>query len=451
LLPIPIHSNGAKLRWGALLLLIASVPATAGEFLWLSDVHFDPLADPQIVDRLAAAPVAQWAAILASGSAKFSAFGQDTSWPLFSSVLQASEKIEPKPAFTIVTGDLLAHHFRERFNAAATLHDDDAFRSFVRKTAEFATLEIKQNSGGAPLIVALGNNDSDCGDYAVQPSGRFLSDSAGFVSNTRSYRQWGSYSMANPALKNWKVIVLNTVFFSPKYHDACGQGTDDPGAGELAWLASELREAKARHEKVWLVYHISPGVDAYATTHGKQTAAGPTMLWKESYQGDFLRLMAEYSDIVGPNFAGHVHVDDFRLLGEAPKSPPFVMLGPSVSPITGQNPTFRVVRFDSHGRLEDHTTYYLKNLTEAGTGATPDWELEYDFGKEWKLPGLNVESYTKLFEGVRGSSEAAERWWLFYSTSRQGGSAVKPGDYPRFYCAAGSLTAEAYVACVSEK
>ena len=437
------------IRLGAFLLVTIAAPVKAGEFLWLSDIHFDPLADPRIVDQLAAAEPAQWAAILAGGSAKFSGFGHDASWPLFSSVLQASGKIEPKPAFTIVTGDLLTHHFRERFDTSATVHGDEAFRAFVRKTAEFVVLQIKQSSAHAPVVIALGNNDSDCGDYALQPNGPFLSDSAMFVSDSDSYRRYGSYSVATPALRHVRLVVLNTVFFSPRYRNACGHGTDDPAAGELAWLANELREAESQHEKAWLVYHIPPGVDAYATTHARQTAAGSvTLLWKEAYQSKFLSLMAQYSTVVGPNFAGHIHVDDFRLLGGVAEGSPFVALGGAVSPITGQNPTFRLVQFDAHGKLEDQATYYLKNLMEAVGGAAPDWELEYDFHREWKLSGLNAKSYTKLYERIGSSTETTARWKILYSTSNEVGSPITLVNFRQFYCAAGNLSADAYQACV---
>jgi sphingomyelin phosphodiesterase acid-like 3 len=438
------------------LFLMAVMPASAGEFLWLSDIHFDPLADAHIVDRLAGAEPAQWAAILASGSVKFPGYGRDSSWPLFASVLRASEAAQAKPAFTIVTGDLLAHHFRERFDAEATIHDGEAFRSFVRKTVEFVGFELRQISPGTPVLIALGNNDSECGDYALQPSGPFLRDTTQLFSDlggadSDSYARYGSYSVPNPALKHERIIVLNTVFFSSKYRDLCGHGVDDPGDGELAWFASKLEEAKSRHEKVWLVYHIPPGVDAYTTVHPKQpaTAGSVTLLWKNVYVSKFLSLLATYASVVGPNFAGHIHVDDFRLLARSSKSSAFVMAGPAVSPITGQNPTFRLVKFDAHGKLEDQATYYLKNLTEAGGSATPDWELEYDFRAEWKLPGLNAESYRKLYERIARSPETAARWRLLYSTSSQSGSAITAINYRPFYCAAGNLSADRYQACVA--
>jgi hypothetical protein len=443
----PSHCTAAPFRLG-LLLVAAALPAMANEFLWFSDIHFDPLADPRIVDQLAVAEPAQWPAILTSGSMKFPDFGHDTNWPLFASLVEAAARIESKPAFTIVTGDLLGHHFRERFNTMAAVHDDEAFRSFVRKSAEFVSLQIKQSSAGAPLILALGNNDSDCGDYALQPSGPFLADTARFVSDSDSYRRFGSYSLKNPALKHRRILVLNTVFFSPRYHNVCESTMDDPGTAELAWLAGELREAESSDDKVWLVYHIPPGVDAYATTHARQTSAGSvTLLWKEMYQVKFLSLLAQYPGVVGPNFAGHVHVDDFRLLGSE-KTSAFVVVGPAVSPITGQNPTFRLVKFGADGRLEDQATYDLRNLPEAGRAERPDWELEYDFRREWKLPELNARSYAKLYERIASSSEAAGRWWLLYSTSSPAASSVAPNHYRQFYCADKNLTADVYETCV---
>ena len=86
-----------------LFFLIAALPAAAADFVWLSDIHFDPLATPALVDKLAAAPPAQWAEILAATPPKFATYGRDTNWPLFSSVLQASAQTDPKAAFTIVT------------------------------------------------------------------------------------------------------------------------------------------------------------------------------------------------------------------------------------------------------------------------------------------------------------------------------------------------------------
>lgn len=421
-------------------MFLAALPAIAADFVWLSDIHFDPLATPALVDKLAAAEPTEWPAILAATPTKFPPYGRDTNWPLFASVLQASAKTSPHAAFTVVTGDLLVHHFREQFNAAATNHDDAAFRSFVRKSVEFVALQLKQRSPNKPVFVTLGNNDDQCGDYAIQPDGPFLQDTAKAVgdlaglANTDSYIHLGSYSIANPAVKHQRIVVLNTVFFSPRYTDRCGQGSADAGELLLTWFGKELESAQAHHEKVWLVYHVPPGVDAFATTHAKVPGT-VSLLWKDEYAQKFLSLLNEYPGVVEANLAGHIHVDDFRLFGGS-----VAIIAPAVSPITGQNPTFRTVAFDSHGNLKDQSTYYLKNLAEP-------WALEYDFAKEWHLKGLNAQSYSTLFSRMEDSDTAA-RWLILYSTSNVPSSLTLDKFRPLF-CAEGNIKAMPYQTCAN--
>ena len=61
----------------------AGPPPIAGQILVLSDLHFDPMADPKLVDRLAAAEPNQWGAILeTSGTTGLGRYGRDTNWML---------------------------------------------------------------------------------------------------------------------------------------------------------------------------------------------------------------------------------------------------------------------------------------------------------------------------------------------------------------------------------
>src|SRR5271165_909698 len=90
-------------------------PATK-TFLIASDLHFNPMADAKLVDELNAAPPAKWEAILdRSTSTAFSQYGQDTNWWLLRSALNAMRTTLPRPAFILVTGDMLAHRFPTTF------------------------------------------------------------------------------------------------------------------------------------------------------------------------------------------------------------------------------------------------------------------------------------------------------------------------------------------------
>src|SRR5690349_4383251 len=56
--------------------------------LVVSDIHFNPMADPGLVTKLEAAEPSQWQTILSrSKSTSFSQYGQDTNWWLLRSSL----------------------------------------------------------------------------------------------------------------------------------------------------------------------------------------------------------------------------------------------------------------------------------------------------------------------------------------------------------------------------
>ena len=64
-------------------LFCVATSALAETFLSVSDLHFDPFADPAIVAKLEEADVSQWDAIFASSSVTtFSGYGMDLNDPL---------------------------------------------------------------------------------------------------------------------------------------------------------------------------------------------------------------------------------------------------------------------------------------------------------------------------------------------------------------------------------
>src|SRR5580658_8024472 len=86
-----------------------------GNFLLMSDIHFDPFADPTLVKSLMAAPVEKWESILKSSSDKsFAPPGQDANYPLLISALTAAAK-KGRYDFALITGDYLVHESRKLF------------------------------------------------------------------------------------------------------------------------------------------------------------------------------------------------------------------------------------------------------------------------------------------------------------------------------------------------
>jgi hypothetical protein len=425
------------------------------EFIWLSDIHFDPIADPTLTDKLAAVEATQWESIFAgSSSRKFSQFGQDTNWPLFSSAVHEIKRVLPDPAFTIVTGDLLVHHFREHFDQSASVHDDAAFRDFVRKSTEFVALQLKQITPSKPVFISLGNNDSDCGDYLLQPDGEFLRGTLPVMADLLkvpdfSLSNWtkhGSYSVPHPSLRRHHIIAANTVFFSARYRNACGDASGNPGDKLISWLDTELSKAQQNHEKVWLIYHIPPGIDGFATTRHD---GAPVPFWKASYAESFDRLLSRHHETIAASFAGHTHMDDFRLIGSSTPHRSLVLIAPGLSPNVKQNPSFRVVQFQNNGTLTDQVTYYLSNLAAAENDAGPEWKREYSFDQVWGFRQLTYRNFDKLYQRINASPEARERWSLLYSVSHPEGGSITRQSFWALHCASGHSAISDYQACLS--
>ena len=124
-------------------------------------------------------------------------------------------------------------------------------------------------------------------------------------------------------------------------------------------------------------------------------------MWDQAYAEPFYALLRRYADTVVASFAGHTHMDDFRLIGDSHGRYGFTLVTPAVSPIFGQNPAFRTVLYDTAGGILDQTTYDLTNLPEAtATGSVPPaWQAEYTFTQEWRLPRVDLPSLDRLYSG----------------------------------------------------
>lgn len=431
--------------------------ADAAEMVLLSDLHFNPTANRELVDRLAATVPEQWSGILAADSSRLSGYGEDSNWKLVASAL-ATLKAQPQPGLVLITGDFLPHQFRARFDAAASDHSDQAFRAFAAKTMQFLGLQLETTFPGVPIVPVLGNNDDICGDYALEPGGPFLADTAPIVARMigddvgpafrRSWSALGNYVIANPIVKDARIVVLNTNFFSLHYKNSCGTSAEgNPGAASLAWLRQVLRQAEAAHQKVWLAYHIPPGIDAFATAQHDACPIAPVRMFAPAYAETFHRLMDQFRGTVTASFAGHVHMNGFRLLGDGTRDFAFVMMNPAISPIFGQNPAFRRASIRAHGVIDDETVYYLANLAAAQQGAAPVWQKEQSFDQAWSLPRFDLSSLETLYQRLGTNADARDRWFQDYAVQSQAGAAVKPADFALYRCVAGHDRAAAVTRC----
>ena len=466
------------MRWVAVLacaLLAALLPNAAvraqeaqsvSRVVLFSDLHFNPMDDPKLVDALAHAEPEQWPAIFARTTDRMTGhYGKDPGWALIRSALDAMHDAEPHPALVMILGDFLGHRFRPQFDASATDHSDAAFHDFVRKTMAFMGEEIVRRFPATPIIPAIGNDDDVCGDYQLEPNGPFLKDTLPTMRRMLGARvpdgfdaAWtatGNYSVRHPTVPDVRIVVVNSVYFSRNYKNSCGaKAAADPAAATMGFLTAQLDAAQAAGDKVWLIFHIPPGADAYATLHNGSCPTAPLMMWRPEYQAAFDTLMHGHAATVLASFAGHTHMDEFRLIGPADAYDAFTLVTPAISPIFGQNPGFEIIEHNAAGRLLDRDTYYLANLATAGATERPDWKVEYGFDARWNLRGIDLLTLTEL--NHRLATDPADRvlWTSIFPVANPSLWHLKHGEesppepvFRDYFCAESAVGTEAFRQC----
>ena len=127
----------------------------------------------------------------------------------------------------------------------------------------------------------------------------------------QSFPTGGYYAASAPGTSKHRVVILNTVFFSTDYRNQCGDPKDDPGGDQLRWLAAQLQDAANKGNKVWLLYHVPYGIDAYNSViaPGGNAVEKVVSLWQPDYTEKFLALLDQYRDTIQSMLAGHTHMD----------------------------------------------------------------------------------------------------------------------------------------------
>jgi len=441
--------------------------------LFVSDIHFEPFWDPGKVQSLAAAPVSKWKVILAVAptpdrQARFDALrkgdGTDTPFPLLESSLKAMQDHAAGVKFVIVSGDLISHDFFQKYKSLFPQSTPSDYRAFVEKTVNYVIDELYGSFPGAPIYVALGNNDSDCGDYQLDVHSEFLAVTGkevikGFPASERkaaleTFTDGGYYSVSLPApMAHARLLVLNDIFMSKKYATCAGKADPTASDAQISWLQQQLAEARRNKEKVWVMAHIPPGVDPYSTATKQDNVCsgqGPEMFLSSEKLADVL---SKFDDVVELAIFAHTHMDELRLLIPENKESSALQNGvalkmvPSISPIDGNNSSFTVARIDpATAALVDYRVFAASNQTGVDTA----WVEEYDFAQSFHKSVFSSSSVSELIAGFAADpgakSEASQDYIRDFSVDYL--SPVLKAFWPQYVCSLSNHTADAYRLCV---
>lgn len=437
-------------------LTVYASPQANANFFALSDIHFNPFFSCQgktipcpVIQKLSAANYKQWPAILQHADGQtMSLYYQDSNFGLVKSTLDEVSKaaIQHHPRFAIITGDFQSHGFLENYRHFSGDTSLTHYHEFVKKFFEFLSFELRQALPGIPIYAALGNNDG-YQDYFASPANSFFKDLLPSwslllaTSNThwrKDFAYGGYYSIKLP---HQRLIVLNTSFFSSKGE---GKNIKLGAKTEMNWLARQLQEAHLHHEKVWMIMHIPPGVDAYKTS---QTPFGYiSQFWHPDYSKAVLAEISKYADEITGIFAGHTHADAFEVIKTA-STPVFISITPAISPLFGNNSGFKVYSYNPNSaEIKNFQVYYLPHILNSKEIA--HWQLEYDFNQTYQ-PHCSTCALIDGMLNMPKSGKLAEAYQQYYTVNNPTAQPIHAGKWlPYYWCAIYNITKEDYKNCL---
>ena len=445
--------------------------------LLISDIHFDPFHDPVKEKQLVDAPVNQWSSIFSAPTSPTQqqdfaslqqtcrARGVDTPYTLLYSSLEAMRSRQSDAKFMTVTGDMLAHSFSCRYKAIFSGSTQSEYQAFVLKTLSFVMAELRATSPGMPVYVALGNNDSPCGDYRLDTNSDFLAQTGQILAQglppsdqrrmLKEFAKGGYYSLTMRApMRRTRLIIVNDIYLSPRYNTCAGGDDVAAATEEMTWLQEQLSEARRLGQRVWVMGHIPPGVDPYATAATIKDVCGseaPKMFLSSDELADVL---IGYADVIRLGIFAHSHMDEMRLLEpqvsgskDSFEHSVAVKIVPSISPVDGNNPAFTVARVNlSSARLQDYEVIAASNQT----GVATTWSREYDYAQSYHAKQFSAVTVKKLiteFENDRGANTETSQEYIRNYFVGDSSSELKP-LWPLYVCALENHTAKAFAACV---
>jgi sphingomyelin phosphodiesterase acid-like 3 len=458
-------------------------PATV-PVVFLSDIHFDPYSDPAKVPQLITAPLSEWGHILGSAdsptrAADFTALekscneaGIDADDRVLQSALSAIHAHARGVRAAIYAGDFLAHAFECKYRKLAPKQAPEQYREFTVKTVQYVVSVIGSALPGVPVYFTLGNNDSGCADYSLDPSsdpflatvGPILAESqpaADRASVAAGIAAAGHYSALLPApFVRTRIVSMDDLYLSERYAGCPGaqaRPEPAPAAAQLEWLDNQLSRARAHHERVWFISHIPPGVNIYATGRKMIAACSAASVTPFLSSNSLAASLAENSDIIPLALFGHTHFDEIHFLSPDDLVPHGaaaaharsagipVKIIPPISPING-DPAFIVGQVrPSTATLVDYTVFVASDKT--GVGST--WKPSYTYSARYRKRAFNSASVRALVQQLQADHTLASRASQAYVSSVSVGipTPLLQLAWTPYTCSLSHTTTASFTAC----
>ena len=443
-----------------------SSSASEKYFLWFSDIHYDPYYATKDAVRAAynTKAVCNSTSVPSVGS-----IGCDSPKALIDSALEYASEIAASPSFIILSGDSIRHGVDMLY--ASSNHEGNESR--VGNEVEMAAkseyhIDAMEKAGDiinelasifaeafpdVEIIVSLGNNDvvpdyylqlqqCDTSTKAMTPedSGMLGIIYNALLGNTQgqssdniqvgeqrkgqsllsaedsTYLKGGYYSRVLP--DGLTVLSINTVLYSTIFGPE-PLNADDPG-GQFAWMRNMLINIRERgNSQAIIVGHIPPAnglLNSHIKVFNVVGRFRHTQLWKEKYINAYYEIIQEFDDVIVGQLFGHLHSDEFRVgVGRSAipssLSTPLLLAG-SLTPLHGNNPSFRKVFYGGGGLGDDSDNQYRLLDYESHrypiSDSNGEWAKLYTFSETYntatdnfKAEGLSGNAFRSIIQSMK--------------------------------------------------
>lgn len=354
----------------------AALPAAGSPFyfLALSDIHFDPFATCRgignkscpLIKQLRAKPASAWGPILAAADTALPRTRRDANYVLLKQTLKEAQQaaLTMHPDFVLVLGDTLGHDFRRYYKRYAGDRSQAGFQNFVKKTLEFINLSLASTFPLTNVYMVVGNNDTYSANYQSVPGGEFFHDAGSLWSTLiqdpaararmrNDFAEAGYYALDVPAHPSLRLVVLNSILFSKR---SSGERSLQAATRQMDWLHQQLQQAEDRQQQVFIVMHIPPRIDVYLM--GRFRLFTARQFYKPVFMEQLMTELRAFSPQVIALMSGHLHRDWTHGLPLGSHRDLPVISVPSVSPIFGNDPAFKVYHYvPAVARIDSIYTY----------------------------------------------------------------------------------------------
>lgn len=279
------------------------------------------------------------------------------------SMVNAIKSLVPNSAFTIFTGDVVAHD--------VWLTTDEG----VKKDLDATFTELSNLNQVYP---AVGNHDTN-------PTNAFPPKSVAGVSafsydtlaadwtrwigpvGAASVREDGSYSvLAAAGNGKLRIISFNSIFYYVQNYWLYTEPFDSDPSGQFSWLVQQLQGAEATGERVWLIAHVPSGAGDFF----------------HQYSNVFDQIIQRYEATIAAAFYGHTHTDQFEIAYSNYAAQSFSTatlvsyIAPALTPTEG-SPGFRVYSVDPVTFAVLDYTQYIADIEAPSFQTGPVWTPYY--------------------------------------------------------------------------